>query len=427
MFVSSTFGVPRYFQRFFASDTSGLSHTPDPRSNVKPEHRVDYLMHTYIVQYMTGAGLQPLANRFTHNMLHQLHAFHTVADSHELEDLYAFMQEHIFRASISAMFGKLIFQVSPRFCENFWRFEAGVPELAKGFPRWILRNQYRARDVCLADVRRWHETLDQRRLHAADPKVLSDNHYDDVFGSEVVKRRHAAFSRMELMGADAKASEDLALIWGSVSNATHATFWLVHAVLRDKRMTERFLFEIKKAEFDAYDQTPGLHAYDVNVLCRNDFLQSLYAETLRMYVANMILRTPRHGEVQVGEWSMDGTDILGTMSYPMHHDPAVYKTDDHGIARPLTEFWAERFMGPCGNSFTLAGLEGSWIPYGGGSNMCPGRYFAKQEILITAALLIGNFDINLVGQEPEIDWRFFGSGTLGVKGRQRCMLVRRAQ
>ena len=75
--------------------------------------------------------------------------------------------------------------------------------------------------------------------------------------------------------------------------------------------------------------------------------------------------------------------------------------------------------------FSLEGSEGAWLPYGGGSNECPGQFFAKQEMLLFAALLIGNFRIQLVGDAAEIDWRYFGTGVLGVREKQPFLLCRR--
>ena len=49
--------------------------------------------------------------------------------------------------------------------------------------------------------------------------------------------------------------------------------------------------------------------------------------------------------------------------------------------------------------FTLNGRNRSWILYGGGSRACPGRHFAKQEILITVAMLLVEFDIEILGDE----------------------------
>jgi hypothetical protein len=213
-FVSSSFGVPKYFQTFFAEDTSGISHTPHAGSNVKPEHRIDYLMHTFIVQYMTGNGLASMADRFAINMMKQLESFSKSSPPTPRHDLYVFVQNHIFNASISALFGKAIFDLNPNFCSNFWKFEDGLPDLAKGYPRLLLRSQYKARDQCLAQVHKWHRFLETR--HHNDRISSQSEDYDDTFGSRIVQQRHGAFDKMDVMKSDARASEDLALIWGYV-------------------------------------------------------------------------------------------------------------------------------------------------------------------------------------------------------------------
>jgi cytochrome P450 len=219
----------------------------------------------------------------------------------------------------------------------------------------------------------------------------------------------------------------------SVSNATHATFWLIRAILSDKETQSKFRNEIKDAE-SSTDKGAYIKKYDVTILCKNDFLQSLYAETLRMYTANIVLRSPSQRPVKIGKWIVNPGKIIATMSYPMHHDETRYNTGSPPGSRPLHSFWAERFLipdseaeaQPTGMKFSTSGLEGTWIPFGGGAYTCPGRYFAKQEMLLTAALLLGNFDIELLGESPKPDWRFFGTGVLGVNGKQIVSIQRKA-
>lgn len=76
--------------------------------------------------------------------------------------------------------------------------------------------------------------------------------------------------------------------------------------------------------------------------------------------------------------------------------------------------------------FTTEGLHGIFLPYGGGQNMCPGRHFAKQEILLTVAALMSSFDIELLGAETKESYRFFGTGVLGPQGKTRFRLRKRA-
>ena len=73
----------------------------------------------------------------------------------------------------------------------------------------------------------------------------------------------------------------------------------------------------------------------------------------------------------------------------------------------------------------MKGLEGSWIPYGGGSNICPGRQFAKQEVLRNATLRLGNYDVELTGSPVGMDCRLFGTGSMGVKGKSPFRIRKR--
>ena len=43
--------------------------------------------------------------------------------------------------------------------------------------------------------------------------------------------------------------------------------------------------------------------------------------------------------------------------------------------------------------FSLKGLKAVYTPSGGGSSLCPGRHFAKQEVLSTLAILVLQYDI----------------------------------
>ena len=195
--------------------------------------------------------------------------------------------------------------------------------------------------------------------------------------------------------------------------------------------------------------THKLNAYSISALCGVPLLQSLYAETLRLYVSNYILRSPME-DLDVRRWRIKRGEVVAMMSYAMHRDKFVYNTGSDESPRPLHEFWADRFLVPCknrsktdlaspGNStcrtpadpdgalhdFSMEGLDGAWMPFGGGSNMCPGRHLAKQEMLLETALLLGNFEVDLTGPPVRPDYRFFGSGVVGAIGKTSFKIRRR--
>jgi hypothetical protein len=146
-------------------------------------------------------------------------------------------------------------------------------------------------------------------------------------------------------------------------------------------------------------------------------------------------------------FSKDQTIIIST--FDTARKPSVWNQGTPDEPHPVDEFWPERFIiepkdptsGPTLSQtrlpetkndsskpyFTLDGTAGSWIPYGGGSRMCPGRHFAKKELIVTMAMFLTTFDIEL---EPRDDWsqndaKYFMFGVMHPKGPIPARLRRR--
>ena len=192
--------------------------------------------------------------------------------------------------------------------------------------------------------------------------------------------------------------------------------------------------------------------FDLARLCDRPLLQSIYAEVLRLYTSVMIVRSTEYTDVTIGNWTFPKDSMIAISSQMAHMDKEVWSTG-YEARHPLQEFWAERFLvfkhdpssGPSNKrpqdsqpypasrdageaKFSLSGVTGSWIPYGGGSKMCPGRHFAKQEILLTFAILCSAFDIELrtnAKSGPQPDMRFYGLGTLPPRAKTPFRIRRR--
>lgn len=166
-----------------------------------------------------------------------------------------------------------------------------------------------------------------------------------------------------------------------------------------------------------YTNSSGRTRFNIDYLCSNPLLESIYAETLRLRIAAFIMRSPERDSIKANQWIFPKRSIVLVATTPAHMDEKIWNTGD-GNQYPLERFWAERFLvypndptsGPTrtnqqskagrspasnGPSFSVEGLGGSWIPYGGGYRACPGRHFAKREILMTLAVMVTMFDIEL--------------------------------
>jgi hypothetical protein len=94
--------------------------------------------------------------------------------------------------------------------------------------------------------------------------------------------------------------------------------------------------------------------------------------------------------------------------------------DKHNIAQPQPQRPPPRF--------SLAGRAGAWIPFGGGRHICPGRHFAKREIIGTFAVLCDAFDMELLphgGGGTQPDTHFFAVGAMPAKGKVPFRMRRR--
>lgn len=70
--------------------------------------------------------------------------------------------------------------------------------------------------------------------------------------------------------------------------------------------------------------------------------------------------------------------------------------------------------------FTMEGVLGAFVPFGGGQNLCPGRNYAKQEAICAIAIMLGNFELELIDEgkgRPEPDMKYFSIGVVPPRGK----------
>ena len=190
---------------------------------------------------------------------------------------------------------------------------------------------------------------------------------------------------------------------------------------------------------------------DVPKVCAIPLLQSIYAEILRVRNGTVINRVPTISGFQIAGWSFKKDEPIIVSSYDLARDESVWNQGTAKDPHPLDNFWPERFIvdpsdprsGPVlppatkrqeqtdGKEprYSMDGTAGSWIPYGGGSRMCPGRHFAKEEMIVMAAMFLTAFDIELLtkdGTFVETDMKYFMFGVMHPKGKIPARIRRRA-
>lgn len=175
--------------------------------------------------------------------------------------------------------------------------------------------------------------------------------------------------------------------------------------------------------------------FDIKKLCGQPLLQSSFAETLRMYIADFILRKPEYEDALILDYKIPRNKSILISSTMAHMDKRHWNLgvmEEH----PVEKFWADRFLtysrdtssspastpslsatssyGPPDPKFSLNGYSGSWIPFGGGLHQCPGRHWVKVQMLLSFAIISEAFEIEPLAREGglKVDMGKYGLGAL---------------
>ncbi len=202
--------------------------------------------------------------------------------------------------------------------------------------------------------------------------------------------------------------------------------------------------------------------FNIPSLLKQNYMQASFSEVLRQRVHIILTRYPDRGDIQLPQYSIPAKSHVMICSSIPHLDETIWNTGRHG-EHSLDAFWPERFLSCPGDPFsgpvkpehsfntteasgvrqhvrarfmgqkdgftlpvsqpecpsnpsnvryTKTGLEGIWMPFGGGSQMCPGQHFAKAEIFLCTAILVTCFDIELHNPNAMIgtNQTHFGTG-----------------
>nr|XP_046263244.1 cytochrome P450 7B1 [Scatophagus argus] len=215
--------------------------------------------------------------------------------------------------------------------------------------------------------------------------------------SQFVKRRRELFDQYGTLRAIDKAAHHFAILWASVANTVPACFWAMYYLVSHPVALEVIrqeildMLNVSGVEFSR-DKDVKLGREQLDKLI---YLESAINESLRLSSASMNIRVAEedfclrlNGERSA---AVRKGDIIVLYPQSLHMDPAIYE-------EPQT-FRFDRYIqdGREKTDFYKDGQKLKYyrMPFGSGSTMCPGRYFAINEIKQFLCVLLIYFDIQL--------------------------------
>ncbi|KAM6918465.1 5-beta-cholestane-3-alpha,7-alpha-diol 12-alpha-hydroxylase-like [Xenentodon cancila] len=210
------------------------------------------------------------------------------------------------------------------------------------------------------------------------------------------------------------------LLWASQGNTGPSSFWTLLFLMKHPEAMKAVKDEVDKVLKESGQEVkPGGPLINLTreMLMNTPVLDSAVEETLRLTAAPLLTRAVLQDmtlKMADGrEYFLRKGDRMSVFPYiSVHLDPEVHP-DPHS-------FKYDRFLNPDGSKkteFYKAGKKVKYynMPWGAGVSMCPGRFFATNELKQFVFLMLAYFEFELKNPDekiPEIDFRRWGFGSM---------------
>ncbi|KAH9224549.1 cytochrome P450 [Leptodontidium sp. 2 PMI_412] len=378
-------GMEAHDMAILAHDTSGTGAVP--LTDVPEEKRIWKKTHaTGNAHLASGPSVNVLTNKFTERFIQELNK--EPKDKTLTVPLYEFFRRVMATGSMTSVIGTEMYKLNPDFNDIYWDYDNAFLLMAIGMPKFLYWKGHSARNRMLAATKKWIKSAWKNT-----DKESAELDWEPHFGSRFIRQLAANLDNVGI-SEDGQASALLPMIWAINSNAIPCAVWIIFECIQRPGLIDRLREEVSASAIT--DQNGELTIDVPNLIAQSPLLTSIYLECLRVRSSNTITRMLIEDMECDGYVLKKGSHIMSPSWLPSHGP--LWDVDGH----PANEFWPERFIEmpkikPSDpeekTQFELAMKPDQFFPYGGGTMMCSGRFFAKQEIMVAAALLVLKFDI----------------------------------
>jgi cytochrome P450 len=297
-----------------------------------------------------------------------------ISDRWEERPLYRLVWDIMFAAGTEALLGQGV--VSEQLAADFEVFDRYFPLMFAGLPRPLIKDGDAALD-----------RLSQTPLPGKNP-------------ADWIRDRQPLLQRLP---PHEQGLARVPILWAINANTIPAAFWSVYYLLRDPQGLAAVMDEL-----DALSEHERSEL-SVRTLDGLHMLDSAIREALRLSSGSLTVREvlePFALETLAGTHSLRRGDRVCLAPFITHRDPDIFE-------QPL-EYRADRFYSTSGRKqFYKNGqrVPLPLMPFGAGVSMCPGRFFAMNEIKLFVAMALSQWELQAdSGPIPDFEFSRAGIG-----------------
>ncbi|KAK4184517.1 cytochrome P450 [Podospora australis] len=406
--------------RLLATNVLGMTYEqavrtfPDPPPDPKTQVTLERVHAEFL---LTPVPTTTMTNKFMECFLDSI----SKQDDSAEVSLYAWIKEKLFEASVIALFGSELLRMYPDLHRDFWVWERNLMTLLFGTPKFLARDAFEARENMLDKLESW---LAHGYKHTSERDDAVE--WEPYFGAKVMRKRHEYYQQQGLT-LRSQAGKEMIFLAGILSNAIPTIGWLLTHLFSPTSppdLLPKITEEVKRC------QDPASGALDIAALTRLPLLNSTANEVLRLYMDLLIIRQVDSDAVLDNIPVRRGEQTMAS-SWMAHRHPDNFPHPDRFQPERFLRKDAEKGTVSC----SISGLGGKYFPFGGGHHMCPGRNFARQEIVGTVAVILLNFDVEFVSfvdangtpcaEFPKMIDALPGNQVMGLKGDTRVRITKK--
>lgn len=203
--------LPAETMSLYLADSSGAGLKPRKGSNIPPERRITFLVAHNMHRFLSSHHLDGISGRYTSMLHHRICEIDIHGKWISSPSLFEFLQRTTLVPEIEALFGLKLLELNPGLIDDLLIFTRHVPDFLRLRPRWLNPHAHQARKRLIQYVKRWHEYA-QNHLDFADVSD-EDPDWEPLWGSRLMRVRQQYEHKTGAMNADARACEDVSLIW----------------------------------------------------------------------------------------------------------------------------------------------------------------------------------------------------------------------